>query len=765
MSMTEVAQDLHPNADDIAQHLKHLFGNAGEYDDGMIEIAVNTGKGWLGQIYRTDEIEAATAYAVDKNQQRCNVYVGVALRDPDLPPFGRASDSDHYATTAVAGDLDTAESSAAAPARTKALPPSFIVCTGTHPHARLQPYWVLREAITDQEQHRAAFGGIADSLEGDRAITNPSRVMRLAGTIAWPTKPGRVPELTSLVPLKYKPRAYDLEEVMRAYPASAKVHSIDTARKNDPIERVATGALGLGAEQISDGREAYMRDTILAVLIQWIGENGSVPTDQELYDAAWPQYSAHVDFSRPGRGPDEMVRKIRSTLGRFERGQLRGLPDMDAAVARWREKQKAERPRTTPPADYTAHLEREQEHPVKQQPDELVQKSGIKASPFRLVPEDQIPPRDWVYGRHLIRRFVSATVAPGGVGKSSLTFVEAMAMVTGKPLLGVNVAKPLKVWVWCLEDPREELDRRFAAIAKHYKIADEDIGERLFLNSGRDTPLCVARQETKTGAIIVEPDMGEIEREITALGIDVLLVDPFVASHQVSENDNVAINAVMRQWVLLAERCNVAIELIHHTRKNGDGEVTAETSRGAKALTDATRDTRVINQMSEAEAAKFGVENRRLHFRTYSDKANLAPPAEHSDWYMLENVALANGVMGADGDHVGVATRWEVPGPFHKVSKDTINSILQAIDLGVIDDDGKQTGIPYGESSRGGSKRWVGQVLMDHGMEEEEAKRAVAAWISSGVLTIEKVEVRRREATAVKVNKTAWAEIVGASNG
>jgi hypothetical protein len=121
--------------------------------------------------------------------------------------------------------------------------------------------------------------------------------------------------------------------------------------------------------------------------------------------------------------------------------------------------------------------------------------------------------------------------------------------------------------------------------------------------------------------------------------------------------------------------------------------------------------------------------------------------------------------MGADGDHVGVATRWEVPGPFHKVSKDTINSILQAIDLGVIDDDGKQTGIPYGESSRGGSKRWVGQVLMDHGMEEEEAKRAVAAWISSGVLTIEKVEVRRREATAVKVNKTAWAEIVGASNG
>lgn len=772
MSMTDAAQDLQPNADDIAQHLRNLFGKAAEYDDGLIEIAVNTGKGWQGQLYGTDQIEAAADFAVRRNLERCNVYVGIALRDPDTPPFGRASDVDHYATLCVAGDLDTAESSSAAPARTKALPPSFIVCTGTHPHARLQPYWLLNEAITDQEQHRAAFGGIADSLDGDRAITNPGRVMRLAGTIAWPTKPGRVPELTSLVPLKYKPRAYDLEQVMRAFPASDKVHSIDTGRKNDPIERVASGTLGLGAEQITDGREAYMRDTILAVLIQWIGENGAAPTDQELFDAAWPQYSSKVDFSRPGRGADEMVRKIRSTLRRFERGQLRGLPSIEAAVERFKAKQRVERGPAKLTADYTSHLDgqKQDNNNAKANDDgfgnaaEPIKK--IVARPFELVPEDQIPARDWVYGRHLIRRFVSATVAAGGVGKSSLTFVEAMAMATGKPLLGVTVNRPLRVWVWCLEDPREELDRRFAAIAKHYKITGDDIGGRLFLNSGRDTPLCVARQESKTGAIIVEPDMAEIENQIISLKIDVLLVDPFVASHQVSENDNVAINAVMRQWVLVAERCNVAIELIHHTRKNGDGEVTAETSRGAKALTDATRDTRVINQMSEAEAAKFGVENRRLHFRAYSDKANLAPPAEHSDWYMLENVTLANGPLGGDGDHVGVATKWEVPGPFHKVSRETIDAILTAIDLGIIDDDGKQTGIPYGESSRGGSKRWVGNVIMDHtSMEEEEARRAVASWVQSGVLTVEEVTIQRKKRTGVRVNKVMWSEIVGASNG
>jgi hypothetical protein len=351
MSMAEnPAPHLEPNTDDMARHLELLFGNAREYEDGLIEIAVNTGKGWLGQLFGTDEIHEAVKFAATRNAQRCNVYVGVALRDPDVPMFGRCDDNDHYATTTVGGDLDTAEASAAAPARTRALPPSFIVCTGQHPHTRLQPFWTLSEAVTDPDQHRALFGGIADSLDGDRAVTNPSRVMRLAGSIAWPTKPGRVPELTSLVPLKYEPRSYTAEEIARAYPASDKVHAIAT-HKNDPIERVGSGALGLGAEQITDGREAYMRDTILAVLIQWVGENGAVPEPQELFDAAWPQYSAKADLTRPGRGQDEMRRKVTSTLRRFERGQLRGLPDMDAVVARYADKQKAERKVEKKPLD------------------------------------------------------------------------------------------------------------------------------------------------------------------------------------------------------------------------------------------------------------------------------------------------------------------------------------------------------------------------------------------------------------------------------
>jgi hypothetical protein len=84
----------------------------------------------------------------------------------------------------------------------------------------------------------------------------------------------------------------------------------------------------------------------------------------------------------------------------------------------------------------------------------------LVATPF--VPRDPagIPPRAWLYGRHLIRRNVSVTVAPGGVGKSSLTIIQALELVTGRQFLGDWNAGPLRVWLFNLEDERSELVQR-----------------------------------------------------------------------------------------------------------------------------------------------------------------------------------------------------------------------------------------------------------------------------------------------------------------
>lgn len=193
-----------------------------------------------------------------------------------------------------------------------------------------------------------------------------------------------------------------------------------------------------------------------------------------------------------------------------------------------------------------------------------------------------IPPRLWVYGRHLIRRQVSVTVAPGGVGKSSLTISEALAMASGRELLGEWTAKNLKVWIYNLEDPRDEMDRRIIAAMQHHNVSPGEIAGRLYVDTGRERSLCTAIQ-TREGVMIMKPEMDALANEIEAMGIDVLVIDPFVSSHQVSENDNGAIDQVAKEWSRLADRCNCAIELVHHTRKTNGEDATTESGRGASA--------------------------------------------------------------------------------------------------------------------------------------------------------------------------------------
>jgi hypothetical protein len=62
----------------------------------------------------------------------------------------------------------------------------------------------------------------------------------------------------------------------------------------------------------------------------------------------------------------------------------------------------------------------------------------LKATQYVWREPARIPRREFVYGQHLIRKFASAKFAAGGVGKSILALTEALAMATGRPLLGIT---------------------------------------------------------------------------------------------------------------------------------------------------------------------------------------------------------------------------------------------------------------------------------------------------------------------------------------
>ena len=288
----------------------------------------------------------------------------------------------------------------------------------------------------------------------------------------------------------------------------------------------------------------------------------------------------------------------------------------------------------------------------------------IDATPYAFPEPTAIPKREWLYGTHYIRQFISTTVAPSGVGKSSLSIVEALAMASGKPLLGTQPKGQHRVWLWNGEDPLEEMERRIAAAMLHYGLTREDIGQNLFLNSGRQTEIILA-QETRSGVTINEPVERALHAAIKAHALDVLVIDPFVSSHRVTENDNGAIDLVTKRWARIADAGRCSIDLVHHVRKLNGGEVTVEDGRGAVALLATSRSARAIARMTKQEAEKLGLEKRqRRMFRFADGKNNLALPAgDETDWFELASVQLGNGEGSGveclmNGDSVGVVTRW-----------------------------------------------------------------------------------------------------------
>lgn len=354
----------------------------------------------------------------------------------------------------------------------------------------------------------------------------------------------------------------------------------------------------------------------------------------------------------------------------------------------------------------------------------------IKATPFEWCEPSKIAPREWVYGRHLIRRYVSTTVAPGGLGKSSLALVEAVAMVSGKDLLGERPTEPLRVWYWNGEDPADELQRRVMAVALKYDLERQDIGGRLFINSGRDTEIVLA-QQSRDGVTVAAPVVEAIKATIRENRIDVLVIDPFVSSHRVSENDNGAIDRVAKTWARIAEETNCAVELIHHARKTNGNEVTIEDSRGAVALLSAARSARTLNGMTKEEAERAGVENRRAHFRVDNGKANLAPPPEGSTWFKMESVALGNGPLDSDGDYIGVVTNWTWPDPLDGISTSSLRAAQAAV----------QAGGPWRENAT--AKDWVGIPIAEalkldpsNKVHREKVRRLLKIWIDNRMFVV-----------------------------
>jgi DNA polymerase bacteriophage-type len=381
---------------------------------------------------------------------------------------------------------------------------------------------------------------------------------------------------------------------------------------------------------------------------------------------------------------------------------------------------------------------------------EIPTENRITVKPYRFPDERDITPWQWLYGRHLLRGEVAGTAAMGGTGKSTLSIVEALAMTTGRPLLGQDVAEPRRVMLVNLEDTRNTMDKRIAAVMRHYAIAPGDVGDRLIVKAKGEIKIKVARQLHAGDVERNEPLLRELTALMIAEKIDVLSIDSFIRTHKVNENDNSAIQEVIECFEDIANEAQCAVHLWHHTRKAGGEKATIESARGAIAFVDACRSARVLEKMSSKQHAELEevqpdmLPAADFYFRAFNGKRNFAPPADQSEWFVLESVTLAR------GDDVGVAAPWHYPETWAELEPEMIERIIGEIDKGLAN------GRRY-SNSNAAKERGAYLAVQKHcpGKTVTQGRTIVTALIKQGKLYEDEYEdpIQRRKQSGLFARK------------
>ena len=155
----------------------------------------------------------------------------------------------------------------------------------------------------------------------------------------------------------------------------------------------------------------------------------------------------------------------------------------------------------------------------------------------------------------------------------------------------------------------------------------------------------------------------KLERTIAARKIDIVMLDPFIKSHGIAENDNNGIDGVAQILTDMSVKYDIAVDVPHHMAKGPADPGNANRGRGASSLKDALRLVRTATVMTTEEAKAFGlseVERRRL-IRIDDAKLNIAPMTE-AKWFRLVGVDIGNATERyPNGDNVQTVEPWKPP--------------------------------------------------------------------------------------------------------
>ena len=599
------------NEGDIQKHLKKLTSRWGELgEDAYFEIRCikeQAMPAW--KKFTQEQMQAAIKYATRYNAEKYNVYVTVNPISKNSN--GRASrDEDVLASFYCFCDCDTEESVMQYnKVSTGDVKGNFGVYTGDKP-------------IKDMETWSTVQRGIAEKLHSDPVVNNPSRIMRLAGTVNYPNKKkeldGRVVELSEFK--NFRSDIKTIQALKKFFPY--KTHPEFRINFDDFTQRERIDTEN-SIRQIKAGNNWH--DNMIRVVASLVARGR---TDYEIHQAL-------SDITLSGYTLDDTTREINVAI---EGARSKGFTGTE-----------------------------------RQSINSLIDTSVDVHDMFlqwTYVDPLTHPKREFLYGNHYVKDYYSVTVAPGGVGKSTLVMTEVLAMVTGKPLLGIEPNQKCKVMYFNAEDPLEEVQRRILALCQYYEIPQEDISN-LYYGSGRRTNMTLMAGNE---GLINEMMFQELVDTIKKNKIDLIVIDPLAAV--ISSQESVEhFRNLANELAALADKGNCSVELVHHTRKLQSGqEATIEDSRGGSSLIAGSRSGRVLRNMSKREGEELGIEKYVDYFKIEpAGKSNLSRPLDKEQWYKKIGVQIPN------SDWVAVVEKYNVPTAFDGISVEKCGMLWDAI--------------------------------------------------------------------------------------
>jgi RecA-family ATPase len=669
-----------PDREAIKRDLAYMMRRWHEIDQPvMFELrAFGEGKQPHHARFSPDWIDEGVDWAAEMNALGLNVYV---VRNPvDSATSKAATDADIVAAFFLWADCDD-PASAGNVHRFDGPKWSAAVTTGRTPSVRVHVYWELEDPCLNMDAWRQMQTDIAAHFKSDPAVINPSRVMRVGGTVAYPDS-------------KKQAKGYisEIATIRTEYDDEREPVSFDQMRRVFAHSNIRTAPAG-GGFHVDTGHTERSAEHYADILRR-------ARTDGEKHGGV-RDLAASLAGSGVSRHMAEAI--IREACPVYDAGVVKLI---ETAYAKFYQ---------------------EPDHQFREMTD--AEKDAVPAlmfEPWGHRDLAAIPVPQFVYSDFYARGYTSVTLAPPKVGKSMLGLAEALDMATGRGFLTGQPRDPVRVVYYNAEDDQDVINSRVSALLTLYGIDQSEIAETLFPVSGVDRGdfFMISGQD----GVINEPLFVGLEKFITHQRADALIFDPLQDLSRSPETNEV-FRLLGQRLRSLSSSTAVALGLIHHTRKIAPGTTPSiDDGRGGSALRGTARFNRLLIGMSEDEGIKAGVANHRHFMRIADMESNLAPPSsEINRWFEKVSVLTPN------GHQVGAIKRWEWPDAFDGVTAQDAAKVRNIIDT---------MDTPPRLDVR--AKSWFGKVIaevigLDLANESDRVRvKAIAKkWLENDVLRAE----------------------------